>query len=147
VEELAKHLSEDIGPSGSVIVWNKSFEMGCNDAMAALHPQFASFFAGVNARVYDLMEIFANGLYADARFDGSASIKKVLPVLVPALSYKDLGIGEGLTAQRRWMAAARGELSTDEARQVYDDLVEYCGQDTLAMVKIYEVLLGVDSKS
>jgi len=140
VPKLLMHMQADFGPVGSVIVWNKSFEMGCNDAMAALHPEFAEFLAGVNTRVYDLMEIFANGWYADPGFLGSASIKKVLPVLVPELSYKDLGIGEGMTAQIRWMRAARGELSAQKMTAVYDDLVEYCGQDTLAMVKIYEII-------
>jgi hypothetical protein len=140
VEKLARQLSDDLGPTGSVIVWNKAFEMGCNDAMAALHPEFAPFMQSVNDRVYDLMEIFANGWYAHPDFYGSASIKKVLPVLVPELSYKGLGIGEGLTAQIRWMAAARGKLSEEDAAKVYAHLVEYCGQDTLAMVRIYEVL-------
>jgi len=142
VTGLLEQMRADLGPEGSVIVWNKSFEMGCNDAMAALHPEFAPFLRGVNERVYDLMEIFANGWYADPGFMGSASIKKVLPVLVPELSYKGLGIGEGMTAQIRWMKAARGELSAAEAGQVYDDLVEYCGQDTIAMVRIYEVISG-----
>ncbi len=140
---LLEHMKAHIGDVGSVIVWSKSFEMGCNDAMGALHPEFADFLAGVNARVYDLMEIFANGWYAHPGFMGSASIKKVLPVLVPELSYKDLGIGEGMTAQIRWMRAARGELSAEEASLVYDNLVEYCGQDTLAMVRIYEHLSGI----
>ncbi len=140
VPTLLEHMQADFGPTGSVIVWNKSFEIGCNDAMAALHPEFAEFLADVNARVYDLMEIFANGWYADPGFMGSASIKKVLPVLAPELSYQDLGIGEGMTAQIRWMRAARGELTPDKMTAVYDDLVEYCGQDTLAMVRIYEQL-------
>ena len=143
VPQLLEHLQSHLGPVGSVIVWNRSFEMGCNDGMAALHPEYADFLSGVNARVYDLMEIFANGWYAHPGFHGSASIKKVLPVLVPALSYKDLGIGEGLTAQIRWMRAARGELTAAQMQQVYDHLVEYCGQDTLAMVRIYERLLIV----
>ena len=140
VTALLEHLQQDMGNSGSVIVWNKSFEMGCNDAMSALHPKYAEFLQGVNNRVYDLMEIFSNGWYAHPEFHGSASIKKVLPVLVPELSYKDLGIGEGMTAQIRWMRAARGELSTELTAEVYDNLVDYCGQDTLAMVKIYERL-------
>lgn len=70
-------------------------------------------------------------------------LKKVLPVLVPELSYKNLGIGEGLTAQVRWMKAARGELSAEAAAGVYADLVTYCGQDTMAMVRIFEVLQKV----
>ena len=140
VAKLLERLQTDLGNAGNVVVWNKSFEMGCNDAMANLHPEYYDFLSGVNSRVYDLMEIFASGWYAHTRFMGSASIKKVLPVLVPELSYNGLGIGEGLTAQIRWVRSARGELTSDQMQQVYDDLIEYCGQDTLAMVKIYEVL-------
>jgi hypothetical protein len=142
VEDLLAHLQSNLGPGGNVIVWHKDFEMGCNDAMAALHPAYATFLESVNARVYDLMESFANGWWADPRFMGSASIKQVLPVLAPELSYKGLGIGEGLTAQIRWMKAARGQLSAEEAGQVYDDLVEYCGQDTWAMVRIWQEMVA-----
>ena len=140
VKKLLTKMNEDIGPTGSVIVWNQSFEMGCNDAMGYLHPEFADFLKGVNARVYDLMEVFGHTWYTHPDFHGSVSIKKVMPVLVPDLSYKNLGIGEGLTAQIRWMKAARGQATPEEARQTYDYLIEYCGQDTLAMVRIYEVL-------
>jgi hypothetical protein len=143
VEKLLEHLSKDLGSEGSVIVWNKSFEMGCNDAMAALHPKYKEFLEAVNARVYDLMDIFANGYYAHPDFMGSASIKKVLPVLVPELSYKDLAIGEGMTAQVQWMKAARGLMSDEEAARLYEHLIIYCGQDTLAMVRIFEVLQSV----
>lgn len=143
IPELLKHLQTDLGPGGRVVVWNKSFEMGCNADMATLHPEYAAFLEDVNSRVYDLMEIFSNGYYGHPGFQGSASIKKVLPVLVPELSYKNLGIGEGLTAQVRWMKAARGELSAEAAAGVYADLVTYCGQDTMAMVRIFEVLQKV----
>jgi len=146
VEHLLEHMSKDLGPEGSVIVWNKSFEMGCNDAMAALHPKYKDFLKQVNSRVYDLMDIFANGYYAHPDFMGSASIKKVLPVLVPELSYKDLAIGEGMTAQVQWMKAARGRMSDDEAQRLYQHLITYCGQDTLAMVRIFEVLQKEVSK-
>jgi hypothetical protein len=137
---LLASLQADMSPVGSVIVWNKAFEMGCNDAMAALHPEFTSMLGLINDRIYDLMEIFSNGWYVNPGFMGSASLKKVLPVIAPELSYKELGIGEGLTAQIRWMKAARGELTSRETNDVYQDLMKYCGQDTLAMVKIFEHL-------
>jgi hypothetical protein len=143
VTGLLEQLRSDIGPRGSVIVWYKPFEMGCNEAMGILHPEYAEFLHDVNRRVFDLMEIFSNQLYSHSNFFGSASIKKVLPVLVPELNYKDLGIGEGMTAQLRWMKAAAGEYTSEGARHVYDDLIEYCGQDTLAMVRIYEHLCEV----
>ena len=37
-------------------------------------------------------------MYDDPRFNGSASIKQVLPVLCPELSYKELDIQEGGSA-------------------------------------------------
>ena len=143
VLDLLAALKADLGSEGSVIVWNKSFEMSVNTSMAELHPEFGDFLRGVNDRVYDLMEIFAHGLYADPTFLGSASIKKVLPVLVPSLTYDALAIKEGMTAQLSWMAAARGELDPDQAAELYRNLRTYCGQDTLAMVRIFEVLSSI----
>ena len=138
---LVEQLQRDIGPSGSVIVWYSPFETGRNAELGELFPEAKAFFEAVNERVFDLMDIFADGLYADPAFHGSASIKAVLPVIVPELSYKTLGIQEGGMASRLWGQAARGELEPDVARRVYDDLRVYCGQDTLAMVRLYEFLI------
>lgn len=145
--KLLKQLLEDLGPSGSVIVWNKSFEMSVNRAMAEHYPECKEFLYGLNKRVYDLMEIFSNNLYADQRFLGSASIKKVLPALVPELSYEDLEIGEGGTASLLWQQTALGQITGADADKIHKNLKIYCGQDTLAMVKIYEFLLDVAKKA
>jgi hypothetical protein len=140
---LLKQLGEDIGQQGSVVVWNKSFEMGVNTAMGQLYPEYRDFLHDVNRRVYDLMEIFSKADYNDAGFMGSASLKKVLPVIVPQLTYSELEIQEGNTAALRWRQAASGSLSEAEAHKVFAALRTYCGQDTLAMVRIYEFLLKV----
>lgn len=144
---LIKQMQEDIGPEGSVIVWYKNFETSVNETMAKQYAEAAAWLRGVNARAYDLMEIFSNYYYNDARFDGAASLKKVLPVMVPELKYSDLEIQEGGTASLRWEQAAFGKLKEAEAQKVYADLREYCGQDTLAMVRIYEFLMKVKTTS
>lgn len=144
VTALLLKLQSDLGTLGSIVVWNKSFEMGCNDWMGVLHPLYQSYLRDVNTRIYDLMEVFANGWYAHREFMGSASIKKVLPVLIPDLSYKNLAINEGLTAQIRWVRAARGEVSPVNKAAIYANLLQYCSQDTLAMVKIYNKLLQLN---
>lgn len=133
----------DIGEKGSVVVWFKGFEGSVNSMMARIYPQHKLFLNNINKRMYDLMEIFSNFYYVDARFGGSASIKNVLPVIVPELNYKDLKIQKGDVAALRWKRAAFGETNPAEAKQVFEDLRVYCGQDTLAMVKIYEFLLRV----
>lgn len=134
---LATELSKVIGDTGTVIVWNKGFERGRNDELAELCPGCATKLGSINARVFDLMDIFKNGLYVNYRFQGSASIKKVLPVLCPQLSYKELTIGEGTKAMLAWHQMVYGELSADEKEQIKEDLLEYCKLDTWAMVEIW----------
>jgi hypothetical protein len=88
----------------------------------------------------DLMIPFSQGWYVDKDFQGSASIKKVLPVLIPELSYDNLGIHEGGAAQRLWMEAVLDGTRPNEKDQILSDLDEYCAMDTIAMVKILEKL-------
>ena len=111
-----------------------------NEEMAGMFPEFTEFLEGVNSRVVDLMEPFSKGLFVDKDFLGSASIKNVLPVLVPELSYKELGIQEGSSAQRLWMERVLKEDSDIDRKKLFSDLVEYCKLDTFAMVKIWSVL-------
>ena len=83
------------------------------------------------------MVLFKSGCYVDAEFEGSASIKRVLAVLVPELSYKLLDISDGGTAQRLWMEAVlNGDKQADKDK-IFSSLIEYCKLDTLAMVEIY----------
>ena len=140
---LLEQMQKDIGPEGSVIVWYKLFEMGVNAMMAKQYPEEAEFLLNVNKRVYDLMEVFSNFFYNDAGFMGSASIKKVLPVIVPEMRYDGLEIQEGMMASRLWQETATGKVTGDAAAKIYEDLRTYCGQDTLAMVRIYEFLMNV----
>lgn len=138
--ELAKSLSEAIGKKGNIIVWNKNFETGCNNEMCARCRKHADFFESINGRMYDLMQPFKKGYYVHKNFEGSASIKKVLPVLVPKLSYEALNIKEGSTASESWIKVADPELPQAERDQLSQDMLAYCLLDTLAMVEILEVL-------
>jgi len=101
-----------------------------------------SFLEDVNDRVVDLMEPFASGLFVDKDFFGSASIKNVLPIIVPSLSYKELGIQEGASAQRLWMDSVLRNKSINKDK-LFHNLIEYCKMDTLAMVEIWRVLVGL----
>ena len=139
---LAESLKEALsGGIGTVFVWYEAFEKTRNTEMAAMFPEFAVFFQEVNAKTVDLMKIFADRLYIHPDFKGRSSIKKVLPVLVPNLSYGKLGISEGLTASISWFRGATwGNMDAEERQRIFDDLEEYCKLDTLAMVEIFNVL-------
>ena len=145
---IAQHLVEDIGDHGSIITWNMGFEKSCNVTLGKLNPEYAAAMEKINERITDLMIPFKpkNGWYSDPRFEGSASIKKVLPVVVPALSYKELNIQNGGSAQTLWMQAVL-DGTRDDKEKILDDLIKYCGLDTLAMVEIYEALKKVTTNT
>jgi hypothetical protein len=138
---LTKQLIQDIGTEGSVIVWYEGFEKSRNTELGDMFPEYKDAMEAINDRVVDLIIPFKQKWYDDPRFEGSASIKKVLPVLCPELSYKTLGIQEGGSAQRLWMEAVLDGTRADEKDKILTDLLEYCGLDTLAMVEIYRKLI------
>ncbi len=140
-EKLLLKMQEYIGTTGSLVSWYASFEISKNREMKELYPEFASFLTDINNRTFDLMDPFRKD-YVDAKFHGSNSIKSVLPVLVPELSYKDLEIQGGTMAVD---AAERLYDMTDpnEIQEIRKAMLAYCELDTLAMVKIYQKLLEI----
>ncbi len=138
---LLKQLQKDIASNGgTVMVWNKSFEMSRNMEMARMFPEYKTFLDDVNARVFDLMEIFSKQYYVHPDFQGSCSIKKILPVLIPELSYKNLGIQEGGTASLSWYQMNFEESDNEKRKKIHNDLLTYCGLDSFAMVRIFQEL-------
>ena len=135
-QSLKKHLSD----KGSIIVWSKKFECTINKQLAKRVTELADYIESVNARVYDLMDVFTNQHYVHKDFKGSTSIKKVLPVLAPELSYKELAIHEGGTAASSWLKLTGDKLSAAEKAQLKKDMLEYCKLDAFAMVRILEEL-------
>jgi hypothetical protein len=139
IVRMTESLDMVLGTRGSIITWNMSFEKNCNKLMGQLYPEYQEFYEMINDRIVDLGTPFKDDMYVDKAFRGSWSIKNVMPVLVPELSYKTLGIQNGSTAQQRWIQAVLEE-SRDDKEQVFDDLLKYCELDTLAMVEIFNVL-------
>ena len=137
---LTEQLLKDIGDKGTVLVWYEGFEKARNTELGQMLPEFADAMEALNGRVVDLMIPFQKKWYDHPAFNGSASIKQVLPVLCPHLSYKELGIQEGGSAQRLWMEAILDEKRSEQKDQILNDLLEYCRLDTLAMVEIYNCL-------
>ncbi len=137
---LLKQLSQDIGGKGSVISWSMKFEKARNNELAEANPEYANILLNINDRMVDLMTPFSKGWFVDKDFFGSASIKAVLPVLVPELSYKDLEITYGGEAQRVWMETVLRGKNKDKKNEIMKDLIEYCKLDTYAMYAIFNYL-------
>ena len=73
-------------------------------------------------------------------FWGSYSLKSVLPALVPGLTYEGLEVAHGGDAGLAWDRMIRGGLDIAERQRLKSALLKYCGQDTLAMVKVISKL-------
>lgn len=145
---MAESLKHAMGANiGSVLVWFESFEKTRNSEMAEMYPDLSDFFEEVNSKTVDLMKVFSDKLYVHPDFKGRSSIKKVLPVLRPDLSYKQLRIGDGLTATISWFRAVKWTSLTEEERnEIFKGLEKYCELDTWAMVAIFEHLAALSGR-
>ena len=139
-EEFILALKEKLPSKGSVITWNKSFEIGRNKDLAKRNPEHKAFLEELNFRIIDLMDIFSEQHYIHPKFKGKTSIKYILPVLAPELSYKALDIQEGATASDSWNKIVKGEYSKEERLEKIEQLKIYCKLDTYAMYAIWKHL-------
>jgi hypothetical protein len=60
---------------------------------------------------------------------------------VPSMSYGSLTIQEGSMASIEYLRMLDTSSSPSERAKIKQDLLTYCGQDTLGMVKIRDELL------
>lgn len=137
-EALALSLVTHVGDSGSLIVYHRSMESGVLMDLARQFPALAGQLKDMSGRICDLELVFKKH-YRHWQWGTKSSIKKVLPTLVPALSYKDLEIQEGGSATAEWIAMIRSGDTLAKAR-IGAALRRYCELDTLAMLKLVQVL-------
>jgi hypothetical protein len=89
----------------------------------------------------DLIDPFkARDLYSWKQ-KGSHSIKAVLPAFVKGMSYEGMEIGDGGEAMEAYHRMCDCADKPKELTKVRKDLLEYCKQDTMAMVKLLEVIV------
>jgi hypothetical protein len=134
---LAEALLDACGDDGPICVYS-GFERRVIRALSRELPDLCDALDALLARLWDLLKVVeANYYHPDLH--GSFSIKQVLPVLVPEMSYEDLAIADGREAS----VAYQNSLDCDdpaEHRRIHDALREYCRQDTLAMLALRRAL-------
>jgi predicted RecB family nuclease len=128
-----------LGEIGDIIVYNAGFESQRLSELAVWLPQFAKPIKNIQARLWDLLPVVRNHVYHPA-FAGSYSLKSVLPALVPEMTYEGMEVANGQNAGLDWESLVRGGLDCDECDRIRKGLLEYCRQDTLALVKIVTML-------
>ncbi|MFD1063680.1 DUF2779 domain-containing protein [Winogradskyella litorisediminis] len=137
--KLIEFMETSTGKTGTFISWHASFEKSRNKDMIEMLPQYEDYLTYMNNNMFDLEDIFKTD-YVDYRFHGSTSIKKVLPVLLPELSYDALEVQNGTMALDVWGRMVLENDYEGEKEEVRKSLLSYCELDTLAMVKLYKEL-------
>ena len=116
-----------------------AFEETRIKALQKLFPDLAKPLEAILDRIIDLLPIIESNIYHPS-FRGSFSITRVLPALVPDLSYAGLEIANGDTAITRFAKMARGDITGEAVDKTRRELLEYCKMDTFAMVRLHEAL-------
>ncbi len=138
-KEITAKLMSQIPDNACVLAYVASFEKGVLQDLALWLPEYADKIERITNNMIDLAYPFQKRLLYHWQFNGSYSIKSVLPALVPELGYDAMKIRDGEMAG---LAYARMQISTDseEIEQIRKALLDYCRLDTFAMVKLLEAL-------
>jgi predicted RecB family nuclease len=138
---LAERLVAACESARTVVVYNAGFERRCIEQMAERLPTLATQLRSIAARLVDLLPVVRQHVY-HPDFGGSFSLKSVVPALVPDVRYDELAIADGGTAslELERLLFQGEELAPKAREQLRCDLLRYCRQDTLGLVKMLERL-------
>jgi hypothetical protein len=132
-------LCEALGERGSIVVYNQQFESQRLWELAGWLPEYTQRIRNIQRRLWDLLPVVRKHIYHPA-FGGSFSLKAVLPALVPEMTYEGMEVPNGQAAGLAWQAIIGGDCSEGERQSKRQALLDYCGQDTLALVRLLEAL-------
>ena len=135
----AEALIESLGEKGSIVVYSAYEEAMMRQVLEAF-PEFRQPFSAIIKRLWDLHPIIKEHYY-HPKFQGSYSIKTVLPAVVPAMGYDDLEIQEGGQAANEYYRMVFLESDWIEQARIKDALLRYCARDTMAMVELRRMLM------
>lgn len=138
-EALIIQLIEQTKPAKTILVYHIAFERTRLAEMQPDFPQFEKELEHIIDRLDDLIIPFRQGFYRTETMNGSSSIKQVLPALCPEFSYDELEISDGMAASNAFLDMYYCE-DEELKKQTRENLLKYCHLDTLAMVKILEIL-------
>lgn len=136
---LAAALLDALEQEGPIYVWGE-FEAKVIHKLAAACPDLERPLKALPPRIVDLQTLTRSHAY-HPDFQGSWSIKRVLPALVPSQSYTDLAVNDGAQAVLVWTRMQHPDTPQAESEALAEQLLAYCEMDTLALIHIRDALL------
>ena len=138
-EPFAHALIAACGQQGPVYVYNAGFETARVCELAERYSYLSKKLLAINERVVDLLPIARERYYHPSQ-QGSWSIKKVLPAIVPELCYDALdGVQDGGMAMEAFLEGIHPNTSAVRKSEIEQQLLAYCKLDTYAMVRLWQV--------
>jgi hypothetical protein len=141
-QALVKQLIADIPLNVTTLAFNASFEQMVLKGLAKQFPQYKDHLLNISNNIVDLATPFQKKHYYLPEMKGKYSIKIVLPLLVPEMekAYKDLDlIHNGSEAMQAFPMLGKMK-DKKQVKRYRDSLLAYCKLDTLAMVRILDIL-------
>jgi hypothetical protein len=130
-EAFAETLLDALGGRGQILTYSDYENKIIKSLMGSL-PQFCDGFISILPRFRDLCKIIQRHYY-HPDFHGSFSLKS-------DMTYTALAIQEGAQASLEYLRMIDPSTPPAEKQRIKQDLLVYCGYDTLAMVKIRDEL-------
>ena len=137
-EPLASALLDALPPEGSIVAYS-GYERRVVKELALALPRLADRLMSLNDRMVDLLSIVRRNV-RHPDFQGSYSLKSVLPVLAPDMDYGDLEIAEGISASASYLRMISDSTSAPERSAIKEALLAYCARDTAGMMRVYKAL-------
>lgn len=139
-KEFLDELLQVLPDNGCILVYYRPFEQDKLKKLGELFPRKKKQIQKLIGNMVDLLDPFkARHLYSWKQ-RGSHSLKAVLPAFVKDLSYAGLEIADGGAAMQAYHEMGALVDSPRKLATLRKQLLAYCKQDTLAMVKLMEVI-------
>jgi hypothetical protein len=120
---FAERLVSECGERGPIFVYNAAFEATRIKELAARFPHLKNILLALNERIVDLRPI-AEAFYYHPDQQGSWSLKNVLP------------------AMAAYVEAIHPDTTAERKIAIEQELREYCGLDTFALVRLWQLFTG-----
>ncbi len=160
--DLVKSLIQliDLKDCGTILVYNDTFEKSRLKELAHLYPEYQESLLQMREKIFDLMNLIKGNtkfyeqlgfdketskqfVFYDEKMNGSFSIKKVLPVF-SKLTYEGMEVANGVDASSTY--ALFDSFDDETYKRKYQKMIEYCKQDTWAMVEILKGLRKLEKE-
>jgi predicted RecB family nuclease len=136
---FVESLCQALKGAATIVVYNQGFESGRLADLARWLPKYAATIGGIQGKLFDLLPVIRRNVYHPA-FAGSYSLKQVLPALLPQMTYAGMQVANGEEAGIIWQQMVARSMADPERQRLRSALLEYCGQDTLALVRLVSTL-------